>query len=161
MSTQRNANLTFKQIRFGFLASLLILSGLSAISVTPANAADLTAANCPTVQVTTISTVTYSKYSDYCVLEFQSGSNNFTVPAGVQTATLIVVGGGGGGGGRDWSGGGGAGGVLYGNSYPLTANASIALSVGTGGTGATSGATNSAGTSAWVYSSNRAGPITR
>jgi len=122
----------------------LIVSTLSLGSVTPASALDLSAADCPTIQVTTTSTVSYARSADFCVLEFKSGTNNFTVPAGVQSATIIVVGGGGGGGARSWSGGGGAGGVLYGTSYPLTANTTIALSVGTGGTGATSGSTSGA-----------------
>lgn len=134
------------------LSMVLVLSTLSAISIITApsaNAADLSASSCPTIQVNSITNVSYSRNSSFCVVEFKNTgtttvTNSFTVPAGIQSAAVIVVGGGGGGGARDWTGGGGAGGVLHGSSYPLTANTTISLSVGAGGAGATTQATNGA-----------------
>ncbi len=72
----------------------------------------------------------------FCYLAFSAtGTNSFTVPAGVNSAAVLVVGGGGGGGGGAWGGGGGAGGVVFGSSYPLTPGATMNISVGGGGAG--------------------------
>ncbi|CAB4660580.1 MAG: hypothetical protein F2704_06090 [Actinobacteria bacterium] len=69
----------------------------------------------------------------YCVIEFKSGTNTFTVPAGVTSIEYLVVGGGGeGGNGR--GGGGGAGEFISGTLSPL--ETSYSISVGAGGTSA-------------------------
>ena len=125
-----------------FLALVVAVSTLSAISIPSANAVDLSAAECPTIQVTTTTGVSYGRYSTFCLIRFTSTSvaNSFTPPSGVQSITLLVVGGGGAGGAGGWSGGGGAGSVLYGTNYPVTAGTSYSISVGAGGAGVTAAA---------------------
>ena len=131
-----------KKTGFGLLAFVLILSGTNATSMSKAAAADLTAASCPTVQVTTTSSVTMQRNASTCVLEFKSGSNTFVPPAGVQSVSLLIVGGGGAGGGGSWAGGGGAGSVLYSASYSVTAGTTYNIAVGAGGAGTTGGRSN-------------------
>lgn len=76
------------------------------------------------------------------------GSTSWTVPAGVTSVDVLVVAGGGGG-GETIGGGGGGGGVLIWNGYATVPGASIAVTVGSGGTGAAAACTyqSSAGTS--------------
>lgn len=76
----------------------------------------------------------------YTTLKFTSTSEtvdkfcDWTVPAGVESATSVVIVGGGGGGGY-WgnAGSGGAGAVLTRSNYPLTAGSVIRVVVGAGG----------------------------
>jgi hypothetical protein len=58
-----------------------------------------------------------------------SGTLMIPVPA---SADVLVVGGGGGG-GASYSGGGGAGGLIYSNAFPVAANSSYTVTVGSGG----------------------------
>ena len=96
----------------------------------------------------------------YCYLAFTAtGANSFTVPNAITSASVLVVAGGGGGGGGAWGGGGGAGGVLTSTSYPLTAGATMNISVGAGGSGGAATLDPSLnrgvnGTNSWINSSS-------
>tara|TARA_A100001011_G_scaffold233788_1_gene241828 strand:- start:33 stop:1694 length:1662 start_codon:yes stop_codon:yes gene_type:complete len=77
-----------------------------------------------------------------------TSSGTFAVPTGVTAADVLVVAGGGGGalgatGPGGGGGGGGGGGLIYFPAYPLTAQGTVAVTVGCGGS-----ANNSAGNSA-------------
>jgi hypothetical protein len=87
---------------------------------------------------------TYSQYSSgeqtgvlYTILTFTNTSTNclLVLPSSVTKADVLVIGGGGGGGPRG-GGGGGAGGYYFATGYVITGPETI--SVGAGGTGATS-----------------------
>ena len=62
------------------------------------------------------------------------GDHTFTVPAGISSVGVLIVGGGGGGGGGT-GGGGGAGGLIHIDTYAVTPESSIPVTVGAGGTG--------------------------
>lgn len=64
------------------------------------------------------------------VVQFTSGSGQWTVPAGVTSLELLVVGGGGG--TNAFSSGGGAGGLFYSSSYSPSGGA-VNVTVGNGG----------------------------
>jgi hypothetical protein len=72
-------------------------------------------------------------------VESFTSSGTFSVPAGVNSVTVLVVAGGGGGGGsvhNYLSGdGGGAGGLIYMPNYPVTATGTVTVTVGNGGSG--------------------------
>lgn len=70
----------------------------------------------------------------FCLLQI-STSTSWTVPSGVNSVDLLFVGGGGGG-GNDGGGGGGGGEVRTATGVAVTTNASISITVGTGGVGA-------------------------
>jgi len=71
----------------------------------------------------------------YAQQEFKNvGTNNWTVPAGVNSIHYLIVAGGGFAGGVNLGGGGGAGGLLYNASYSVTPGASIPVVVGAGST---------------------------
>ncbi len=80
----------------------------------------------------------------YTVVTFTE-SGEWTVPGGVSSVEVLVVGGGGGGAGfnKNW-GGGGAGGFISSSSYSVTSGASMAVTVGAGGTGGSPSADNAA-----------------
>jgi hypothetical protein len=67
----------------------------------------------------------------YKTHHFLSGSHTF-IPSKNGFVEVLVVGGGGGG-GRHSGGGGGGGGVLYNSAFPVVANTSYTVTVGTGG----------------------------
>lgn len=81
-------------------------------------------------------TATCTPSSAYTVRTFTS-SGTFTVPTGLSSVEVLVVSGGGQGGGFE-GGGGGGGGITYRASYAVSAGNNIAVTVGAGGTGATS-----------------------
>lgn len=81
-------------------------------------------------------TATCTPSSASTVRTFTS-SGTFTVPAGLSSVEVLVVSGGGQGGGFE-GGGGGGGGITYRASYAVSAGNNIAVTVGAGGTGATS-----------------------
>lgn len=74
-----------------------------------------------------------------------NASDNFVVPAGVTSVRVLAIGGGGGGGtgryrgdtdGRP-GGGGGAGGLIHNTAFAVTPGATIPVTIGAGGAGAT------------------------
>jgi hypothetical protein len=125
-----------------FLALALVVSTSSVAGVSSANAAagTITSGGC-SAAVGEVSTATISQVGSDCVIRFTSGSNSWTVPAGVTSVRYLVVAGGGAGGAAgyvDGSGGGGAGGVLAG-TFSVGAS-SYSVSVGAGGASTSSGA---------------------
>ena len=125
-----------------FLALALVVSTSSVTGVSSANAAagTITSGGC-SAAVGEVSTATISQVGSDCVIKFTSGSNSWTVPAGVTSVRYLVVAGGGAGGaagGTDGSGGGGAGGVLAG-TFSVGAS-SYSVSVGAGGASTTAAA---------------------
>ena len=136
----------------GLLSFLLILSGLSVVSVPPAKAATVTATGtaasyCDQTVDVNIGVTAERIANGDCVVKFSTASTNisWTVPTGVTAVNLLVVAGGGGGGSRH-AGGGGAGGVLYVTNYSVTPTNTVALRVGAGGAGAAGGANSGGGT---------------
>jgi hypothetical protein len=124
------------------LALALVVSISSVAGVSSANAAagTITSGGC-SAAVGEVSTATISQVGSDCVIKFTSGSNSWTVPAGVTSVRYLVVAGGGAGGAAgyvDGSGGGGAGGVLAG-TFSVGAS-SYSVSVGAGGASTSSGA---------------------
>lgn len=124
------------------LTFVSLVSSTSLIAISGANAAAgiITSSGC-SATVGEVSTATIEQVGSDCVIKFLSGSNSWTVPAGITTARYLVVAGGGAGGaagGNDGSGGGGAGGVLAGN-FNTTA-ASYSVTVGAGGASSTAAA---------------------
>ncbi|MFL5815918.1 MAG: glycine-rich domain-containing protein [Bdellovibrionia bacterium] len=72
------------------------------------------------------------------------GTYTWTVPAGVNSVSVLAVGGGGGGaGGGSNLGGGGGGGLCYANSIAVTPGSSITVVVGAGGTSGVAGGDSS------------------
>lgn len=65
-----------------------------------------------------------------------TGTTSWTAPANVSSVEVLVVAGGGGG-GANHAGGGGAGGVLYRSGYPVVPGTSYTVTVGGGGSRAT------------------------
>lgn len=124
------------------LALSLVVSTSSVVGISSANAAAGTITNgiC-SATVGEVTTATISQVGNDCVIKFTSGSNSWSVPAGITTVRYLVVAGGGAGGaagGNDGSGGGGAGGVLAG-TFSVGAS-SYSMSVGAGGASSSSGA---------------------
>jgi hypothetical protein len=78
---------------------------------------------------------------------------SWTAPAGVASVAVLVVAGGGGGGTGTGGGGGGAGGVIYNSSYSVTPGNSYSITVGAGGQGSASGATQATNGSNSVFDS--------
>ena len=125
-----------------FLALALVVSTSSVAGISSANAAagTITSGGC-SAAVGEVLRATISQVGSDCVIKFTSGSNSWTVPAGVTSVRYLVVAGGGGGGAAgytDGSGGGGAGGVLAG-TFSVGAS-SYSVSVGAGGASTSSGA---------------------
>jgi hypothetical protein len=149
-----------KKAGFGLLAFLLIVSGLSAISVivpAKASAATVTATGTnasfcdQTVDVST-GVIAERLANGDCLVRFTSASTiNWSVPAGVRAADVLVVGGGGGGGGDGGSGGGG-GALQYATRYSLSGITTLTISLGAGGAGGSwsGGVAGSAGGSTFV-----------
>ena len=135
--------------------SVLLIT--SSINISSARA--LTVGNCSVTLGSTTGVVLVNS-GGYCYLAFSStGANSFTVPTGVSSSAVLVVAGGGAGGAGAWGGGGGAGGVVYAASYPLTAGATMNLSVGGGGAPGNSNLTPSTnrsnnGQDSWINSSS-------
>ena len=68
-----------------------------------------------------------------------TGASTWTCPADTQEAEVLIVGGGGGGGNHYYGGGGGAGGVVHDTDYAVVAGTVYDITVGAGGSAATSG----------------------
>ena len=109
--------------------------------VTAVNAGGSTNATSEITATPTAGSTTFATYN--------SGSGNFTVPAGVTAVTIEVWGGGGGGGGGDGgagqkngAGGGGGGGYTIKNNLTVTPGQTIAYVVGAGGGGGSNGGIN-------------------
>jgi len=98
------------------------------------NSTNLNKINKASVATTTGIHIPY-KSGPYTVHAFLSGTHTFTPSFNGSIEVLVVGGGGGGGSGNGGSGGGGAGGVIYRESFPVTANTSYSVSVGEGGAG--------------------------
>ena len=69
-------------------------------------------------------------------LTYSGGSYSWTTPSGVTSTKLLVVGGGGSGGSSFAGAGGGAGGYVYHESYSLSLASNYSITVGDGGTAA-------------------------
>jgi hypothetical protein len=151
MRASQTARHRVKKSGFGLLSFVLIVSGLSVISIAPAQA--IGTGTCESILASPVgvsSNVTASG-SD-CIVrltvssETTSGSGTWTVPVGVtQIQYLVVAGGGGGAGGQaseHGGGGGGAGGYLTGTL--IVSTSTLSVSVGAAGTG---GGVNARGTS--------------
>jgi hypothetical protein len=110
-------------------------SGIAIIRyrATPVAAAIAPVASGGTITSQTINGVTYRVHT------YLSGSSTFVVtdPGNIGKVEILVVGGGGGG-GWDVGGGGGGGGVLYASNFQLAAQ-TYNISIGTGGSGSSSG----------------------
>lgn len=145
-----------------FLARLISLTViLFLLPVAPAEALTVSAGNC-TATVDSTSGVYVAESGGYCYVAFATNSLTYSwqVPSYIATAQILMVAGGGAGGSAAWGGGGGAGQVLFASAYPVTANATVSLYVGAGGT---SGNTNiydqagnrsTNGTNSWFGSSS-------
>ena len=118
-----------------FLVRNLIL-GLALQFLLPINAASATSIGSSpcTTDVTNSATVEITTSGGYCYLVFKSGTNTWTVPAGLSSVSILLIGGGGAGGSGAFGGGGGAGGVVYDSSFSVTGGASYLTSIGAGGT---------------------------
>jgi hypothetical protein len=111
----------------------LLLTSLTLIVPSPANAATIGTAPCvQTIDIT--AGVAVYQDGNSCFVAFKTvGTYSWTPPIGVSKVDLLVVAGGGGGGARH-AGGGGAGGLI--NSANSTINTSaLSVIVGTGGSG--------------------------
>jgi uncharacterized repeat protein (TIGR02543 family) len=133
-----------------YLALILVVSTLSAISVAPASATARTVGSGACAQAYTFNSGSEAfsviEDSGFCYISFRnsgaagsSSSYTWTKPAGVTSLNVLVVGGGGGGGARH-GGGGGAGSYVeaIGLATPSIAT-SINVIVGAGGAGAAGG----------------------
>jgi hypothetical protein len=122
-----------KEVGFGLLAFLLIVSGFSSISVEPAKAAagTITSGNCSVV-VGETTTASIAESGAHCYVAFKSGSNSFTVPANVTNIDYLVVAGGGSGGSRH-GGGGGAGGLISKTGISVSGVTALNVTIGAGG----------------------------
>ena len=122
-----------REVGFGLLAFLLIISGFSSISVEPAKAAagTITSGNCSVV-VGETTTASIAESGAHCYVAFKSGSNTFTVPANVTNIDYLVVAGGGSGGARH-GGGGGAGGLISKIGISVSGITTLNVTVGVGG----------------------------
>lgn len=120
----------------GVLAlTLSLLSG-----ATPASA--ISTSDCtPTVSGSIVTSI--AVIDNDCVIVFKSGTGTWTVPNDVTSVRVLIVGGGGGG-GNDEGGGGGAGGFIEDASFFVTQGSTVAVTVGSGGSGSL-GATNNKG----------------
>ena len=97
----------------------------------------------PVIANVTGSTTTQNNVDGYKVIQFTTvGTYDVSFNKTLNIEVLVVAGGGGG--GYQCGGGGGAGGVIYNNSYGVTSNTNITVTVGAGGTGSpgSSAATN-------------------
>ena len=126
------------------LVLCLVASTTSIIGISSSSAAGgtITSGGC-SATVGEVNTATITQAGSDCIIKFTSGSNSWTVPAGVSSVRYLVVAGGGAGGaagGNDGSGGGGAGGVLTG-TFSLSAS-SYSVTVGAGGASYSFGASN-------------------
>ena len=120
-----------------FLALVLALSTLSAISVLSPQANAVTTGNSPCVEdVDSASNVSASQNGNDCIVTFTAGTNTWRAPTGINAVRVLLVGGGGGGDrgqcGFYWGHGGGGGQVrdLFINVVP---GSDYSVSVGTGG----------------------------
>ena len=143
----------------GLLTFILIISLLSTISLTKANAAagTITAGNC-SIAVGQTTTAAITDSGQYCYVAFRSGANSFTAPSGVTSVDLLVIAGGGGGGGGAFGGGGGSGEIATLSNFTVSSSSPTNVSVGAGGGGGSASLTGSentanAGESSWVGSS--------
>lgn len=99
---------------------------------------------------------TYSSGELRYVRVLDTSGCTWTVPSGVTQLVVVAVGGGGGGGGGVASGGnlggggGGAGGVVKAETITVSANSTMTINVGTGGTGGAASTTGSNGTASSV-----------
>lgn len=128
---------------------------LSLFSV-PSAQADTAGAGACAITVTSAAGVVVVNSGTFCYVAFTTtGTNAFTVPAGVTAPDLLVIAGGGAGGSFAFGGGGGAGELALATAYPVTPSSQISVSVGAGGTstGNFSGARSSKGSNSWVGSS--------
>ena len=110
----------------------LVASGLVAVDV-PEVALAAGTTNCASPN-------TYTASNGYCTVTFTAtGADTWTVPANVDSIDVLVVGGGGAGNrgicSYMWGAGGGGGGVAEVLNQPVTAGATVNITVGAGGAG--------------------------
>ena len=124
-----------KRIGFSLLSLLLIVSGLSAISVAipeTAVAASVRSGSC-FATIDTTSGVAITESGGNCYVAFKNATTyQWTVPAGVSSIDYLVVAGGGSGGARHGAGGG-AGGMLSETSVSVSGITTLNVTVGDGG----------------------------
>ena len=123
----------FRRLPIISTVSLLAISIASAphIGVGSVSAATVTAPGC-SATVSNANTATLARVDANCILTFTSGSNAWTVPAGMSSVRVLVVGGGGGG-GQNGGGGGGGGQVVHNSAFSVSPNASLSVVVGAAG----------------------------
>ena len=126
-----------KKAGFLLLSLLLIVSGLSVVSVvaTPkANAASIWSSCSTGLADSSAAAVTVVNQSGKCIITFKLGQI-FTLPSGViSLSEALVVGGGGGGGFNTLGGGGGGGEVKYRtSSLSLSGITQLKVTIGAGG----------------------------
>lgn len=144
-----------KRIGFSLLSLLLIVSGLSAISVIAAPKADANSvwSSCTTgLGKTSAADVTVvTSVAGRCIITFLTGQT-FTLPLGVTSLSeALVVGGGGGGGFNSLGGGGGGGEVKYRTtSLSLSGVTQLVITIGAGGNDGWSGTTSAN----WTFGEN-------
>ena len=119
------------------------ISSGSGTSATNRGSSDGTATWTPTLSTTTVPSTTW------------------TIPAGVDSVSIVAIGPGGGAGGSNGTnagGGGGGGGLAWINGVSVNKNSTITLTGGVGGTGADSGGSGGDSGSAAVVAISYAGP---
>lgn len=139
------------------LSAIAAISGLllAPFSLPSAHAATAGSGACA-ITVTSATGVVVVNSGSFCYVAFTAtGSNAFTVPAGVTAPDILIIGGGGAGGVYAFAGGGGAGEVALATGYSVTPSSSISISVGAGGTsdGSSTNGISQSGSNSWVGSS--------
>jgi uncharacterized repeat protein (TIGR02543 family) len=144
-----------KRIGFSLLSLLLIVSGLSAISVIEAPKADANSvwSSCTTglANTSTDAVEVITNVAGRCIITFKQGQT-FTLPLGVTSLSeALVVGGGGGGGFNSLGGGGGGGEVKYRTtSLSLSGVTQLVVTIGAGGLDGWGDASSGS----WTYGEN-------
>lgn len=119
-----------KEFRYLGTAASVVLALMSPLQVHA-----VTWANCNTgISDTSASAVTVTTNANSCVIQFKLG-NTWTVPDGVNRASVAIVGAGGGGGFGNIGGGGGGGEVMYNPSLVVSPGSVNTIGIGTGGSG--------------------------
>jgi hypothetical protein len=145
--------------RLALVAISVALLVIGNLAVIPAKAVNTGSSPC-VADLQTTSTVVTATYGTYCYLAFLSGTNTWTPPSNITTASVLIIAGGGAGGAGAWAGGGGAGGIVYIAAKSLTPSTTYSTSVGAGGTSGIASITDAVanrstnGSDSWFESSS-------
>lgn len=145
--------------RLALVATSIALLVIGNLAVDPAKAVNTGSAPC-VADVQTTSTVVTANSGGYCYIAFLSGTNTWTVPSNITSASVVIIAGGGAGGAGAWAGGGGAGGIVYIAAKSLTPSTAYSTSVGAGGTSGIASITDAVanrstnGSDSWFESSS-------